>query len=412
MPLRLPRRFVIAYVLLYFFPPHPDSALVDSALEPLTDVWARVCAFVGAHLLGIPADRLQNLPSGSGDRTLDYVSALVIAIAAAVVATIWHVVQRRRIKATSMETTPPWVYTYARYALAFVMLGYGFAKIIPVQFGELWLDRLLQPIGLTSPMGMLWSLMSASPPYTRFGGIGEVVGGLLLLWRRTALAGAIVVSIVMANVVALNLAYDVPVKLYSAHLFLLALFIIDPHARRLLAALFPPAESTAGTHRLPVRVLLAFATAAVALGLSAHYNLDAYREDRAARAKGPLYGMYDVEQFRINAREIPPSLLEPARWRRMVVSGNYGGSVRLMNDTVVRYRFELDSATHTVVMRARGDTSAHAELHFAFTDSQHLALTGMVGRDSMRATLRRVPIPDFLLLSRGFRWVNEQPFNR
>jgi hypothetical protein len=30
----------------------------------------------------------------------------------------------------------------------------------------------------------------------------------------------------------------------------------------------------------------------------------------------------------------------------------------------------------------------------------------------MTATLHKVPTPDFVLTTRGFHWINDQPFNR
>ena len=93
-------------------------------------------------------------------------------------------------------------------------------------------------------MGLLWTFMGASRAYTIFGGLGELTGGLLLLWRRTTTLGALVVIAVMTNVVMLNFSYDVPVKQYSVHLVLMALYLLLPEARRLanLLLLNRPAE--------------------------------------------------------------------------------------------------------------------------------------------------------------------------
>ena len=124
-----------------------------------------------------------------------------------------------------------------RFVLGATMLSYGWAKVFPNQMPAPGPDRLLNPIGETSPMGLLWTFMGASSAYQIFAGVGEVVGGTLLFWRRTALLGALVLVVVLANVVALNFCYDVPVKLYSSHLLAMALFIVAPHVPRLLDVL-------------------------------------------------------------------------------------------------------------------------------------------------------------------------------
>jgi hypothetical protein len=46
--------------------------------------------------------------------------------------------------------------------------------------------------------------------------------------------GSILASAVMLNIVMLNFCYDVPVKLYSLNLFLLAIFLILPESKKLL----------------------------------------------------------------------------------------------------------------------------------------------------------------------------------
>ncbi len=125
-----------------------------------------------------------------------------------------------------------WLRLLVRYTLAFTLFGYGFAKIFPLQFPPPRLFRLIQPYGDFSPMGVLWNFMGASVPYQIFSGAAEALGGFLLLFRPTTTLGALVSFAVMANVVALNFCYDVPVKLYSCNLLLMAVFLAAGDAPR------------------------------------------------------------------------------------------------------------------------------------------------------------------------------------
>ena len=86
-------------------------------------------------------------------------------------------------------------------------------------------------------MGLVWTFMAASPAYTFFSGIAEVMGGVLLLFRRTTLLGGLVSIGVMLNVVMLNFCYDVPVKLFSFHLMFMGVVLIVPDAKRLFGLL-------------------------------------------------------------------------------------------------------------------------------------------------------------------------------
>jgi hypothetical protein len=51
-------------------------------------------------------------------------------------------------------------------------------------------------------------------------------------------------------------------------------------------------------------------------------------------------------------------------------------------------------------------------LAYVFPDSTHLTLTGRIGGDSVEMKLRRRPESSYLLVSRGFHWVNEVPYFR
>jgi hypothetical protein len=123
----------------------------------------------------------------------------------------------------------------ARYALSFALFTYAIAKIIPTQFPQLQFRQLAESYGQSSPMALLWNFMGFSTAYTIFSGCAELIPAILLLFRRTALMGSILASAVMLNVVMLNFCYDVPVKLYSLNLFLLAIFLALPESKKLFS---------------------------------------------------------------------------------------------------------------------------------------------------------------------------------
>ena len=59
--------------------------------------------------------------------------------------------------------------------MLFTMFGYGFAKLCLSQFAPPSPARLDQPIGESTPMGILWTFMGASPAYCIFTGAVEVL---------------------------------------------------------------------------------------------------------------------------------------------------------------------------------------------------------------------------------------------
>ena len=57
-----------------------------------------------------------------------------------------------------------------RFVLASALFGYGINKVFALQFPEPGLQRLTQDYGDSSPMGLMWTFMGASAPYTMFAG--------------------------------------------------------------------------------------------------------------------------------------------------------------------------------------------------------------------------------------------------
>ena len=172
---------------------------------------------------------------GSGDTTWDYVQLFCLLVLSVAATGVWSLLDRKRLNYDRLHLV---LRTIVRFWLAYNMIVYGTAKIIPVQMPSPTLERLLEPFGDASPMGLLWTFMGASAGYTMFTRAAELLGGLLLIARRTTLLGALVCCGVMANVVMLNFCYDVPVKLASSHLLVMAIFLIVPDLRRGLGDLF------------------------------------------------------------------------------------------------------------------------------------------------------------------------------
>src|SRR4029077_9546140 len=152
---------------------------------------------VGLHLFGVT---ITVMPNGSGDTTFNYVQIPCFLVAAALATVVWSVLDR---KATSYDTLHHWLRAYVRFALAAFMLSYGAYKVIQAQFPAPSLDRLIQPFGDASPMGLLWTFVGASTAYNVFTGAGEMLGGLLLTMRRTTTLAALVCIAVMSNVAML-----------------------------------------------------------------------------------------------------------------------------------------------------------------------------------------------------------------
>ncbi|RTR28317.1 hypothetical protein [Deinococcus radiophilus] len=170
------------------------------------------------------------LPTGSGDTLFDWTLAALLLVIALVAGTAWTAFQR---KVSSQHV--PVLSGLLRFFLAYSLLSYGLIKFNFGQFGLLNDWQLTATYGESSPMGLLWRFMATSPGYQWLAGVAEVLPALLLLHRRTVTLGALLAAVTMTNVLALNLFFDVPVKLFSAHLLLTALVLAAADLPRLWA---------------------------------------------------------------------------------------------------------------------------------------------------------------------------------
>ncbi len=226
-------RFSMLYWLLYNLP-QPLPSITPEFAQPAVAAYQEgadsLVRWTGAKVFEIEGEMVG--PNGSGDTTYAYIKLLLCFAGAAIVAGVWSLVDRR---ATDYRITKDWLRSYLRYVVASIMIGYGLAKlgVTGNQFSPPGGARLEQTYGDSSPMGLLWTFMGTSQAYTRFAGACELLGGVLLLFRRTTTAGAFVVFAVMVNVAMMNLCYDVPVKQYSLHIVAMAGYLLLPELRRL-----------------------------------------------------------------------------------------------------------------------------------------------------------------------------------
>ena len=408
-------RFAFCYLVLYNLPfPLDYVFLSTNVAKPYQDLWNFIVPWVGEDLFNVDPSVL---PNGSGDTTYNYVQVFCFLMLALAATAIWTFLDRKRANYARLHE---WLRVYVRFALALTMIGYGAAKVIPSQFPAPSLDRLLQPYGDSSPMGLLWTFMGASLTYSVFGGLSEMLGGLLLISRRTTLLGALVSIGVMTNVVLLNFSYDVPVKLFSSHLLLMAIFLTLPDLRRLANLLVfnrrvEPAEIQPLFRRkwlqrgaLALRTVF-FVGFAIFLLNQAYQGTKQY----GSRApKPPLYGIWNVEDFVMDGQARPPLITDEARWRRVVF--DYPGviAIQLMGDSRQRYRLALDAGKKSLALTKRDDPKWQSRLSYRQPEPQFLAMEGTFDGHKVQARLRRVDESKFLLVSRGFHWINEYPFNR
>ncbi|MGC1291120.1 MAG: hypothetical protein WA855_07555, partial [Candidatus Acidiferrales bacterium] len=208
-----------------------DSGAFEVDMTPAAKA---IVVWLAAHVFRV-GHSIITVETGSGDRIYDWIVLAVILALAILGTAIWSVLDRKRKSYARLYT---WFRVFVRLSLAATMLTYGAAKVIPLQMPFPYLNRLLEPYGNFSPMGVLWSSIGASQAYEIFAGAAEMLGGVLLFLPRTTTLGALICLADATQVFMLNMTYDVPVKLLSLHLILISLFLLAPDVKRLANLFF------------------------------------------------------------------------------------------------------------------------------------------------------------------------------
>jgi hypothetical protein len=130
--------------------------------------------------------------------------------------------------------------------------------------------------------------------------------------------------------------------------------------------------------------------------------------------KPPLYGIYNTELLIRNNDTIPPLTTDTTRWKQIIIQTPDYARIKLMNDTVRNYNFKIDTAKCEAVIYPAWDTAG--KTYFTYIkEHDYLILNSEPGYDTVNTVymkFKRFDEKSFRLMSRGFHWINEYPYNR
>lgn len=186
------------------------------------------------------------------------------------------------------------------YYLALQLMNYGLDKVFKAQFYLPEPNTLYTPFGMLGKDLLFWSTMGLSRSYSVFLGLLEVIPALFLLYKPTRNLGLLIATGVLLHIVAINLSFDISVKLYSSFLLLIALTALSPILKP-LASLFikgkaiqPKAATLPFRISIPVKmglksfvIILIFLETAFPFVYGGSFN-----DDTVPRP--PLHGAYQV----------------------------------------------------------------------------------------------------------------------
>jgi hypothetical protein len=352
---------------------------------------------------------------GSGDTAIDWLvvaEMLTLALAATLV---WTILDRRR---PHYQTLAAWLRFTIRLTLGMGMVNYGLAKLFPLQMAPPLMGVLNEPLGNTSPMTMLWTLIGLNPVYEMICGGAELLAGVLILFRRTALLGALLTAFLTTNIVLYNFCFDVPVKLYASHLLLLSLFVILPDSKSLfrffwqhqpavpLGIWVPPARRPS-FRRATAIIEIAFFVLCIG---NTTYTIGSrwLQVVEARNIHTPLIGAWRLDTATLHGKPEPLLVGVDQPATVIYIETPLRGNIRSTNGQLWRTQIKDDEAKHTLEIHPTA--SKGGTYNFTLPDPNHLTLTPTGPNQDKTATLTltRIPLPaQYPLLTRGFHFISE-----
>jgi hypothetical protein len=199
----------------------------------------------------------------------------------------------------------------------------------------------------------------------------------------------------------------------------MSLFLLAPHAVRLwkLLVLNKAVESARCEPIFNDRkkriahliVKIALIVFIVTNDIIIHLDIQRQLEDSMG-SRVSYGGIYNVETFVLRGDTIPAILNNTTRWKRVLVYQKDVAFIEYMDGIVMTQRFESDTARHTIKIIS-SPSYAYSFNYFPFGKTRIL-WKGLMGSDSLKLVVHKKGFDDFLLINRGFHWINESPFSQ
>jgi uncharacterized membrane protein YkgB len=430
------RWFLYFFILFWFPEPYlyfPLGTLYPSWLSKITEwvlqptrfleneIWNNFIPWIGKHILHLKKD-ITVFTNGSGDTTYDYIKFFTIIVISFLLAILWWSIDK---KFKNYDRFKYWTNVIVRFFLATMLFSYGYSKMFHIQMPGPDLARLLQPYGDSSPMRITWTFLGLSKGYSFFIGFSEVLAGILLLFRKTSLLGALLSILVMFNVFIINMCFDVPVKIFSFQLTMLGVYLAWPYFKHLYNLFILHKNEVLVKEQqilfskkwkvfFKVIKILAVIDLAFFIGYNEYKNIDKYGD---GVKKNALYGIYDTKHFVVNKDTILPLNTDSTRWDFIFFDNRNNEDVVCGVNTMTKKRLRFDVVIDSlqkqnITLTDMQDSLIQYKFKVEKLDSVQYVFKGVFGKDSIKIWTKKRDLKNFRLINTPFRWINEYPYNR
>jgi len=417
-------RFFLIYLLLQVFarPFFEDVPVFSLIAQAQHYVCLLLVTLFNTYVLHFK-DKL--LPMERSSDSLFHWAQLILFLTLAVTSTlVWSILDRKR---KSYNRASLFLVIILRYYIAYISFMYGIIKIYGLQMPFPTLTYMATPVGDLLPVKLSWLYIGYSAPYQIFSGILEFTVGALLLYKRTLTLGLFIGLGVYINVLMMNLGYNIPVKIFSAHLVLMILYLLARERER-LASFFifnRPAPQNMLYHFVPSKtmriVLLAVKSifiVAVMYLLAGPYNYKKRQVIANSKEIKPIpYGLYNVTTFVKNNDTLPVLANDTLIWKDIIFErGNKFASVNTC-DTLFKkiynrgiFYYKADTLKNTMVCfkhTTKGKATIFNVRYKLSGNKEHVQMWVKLKKDSLYLELDKSN-RKFRLGEKQFNWVTPE----
>jgi hypothetical protein len=387
--------FLVSFSFGYHLLPEPGNILND-VFESMARFTARLF-FPGKNITaGLISDSL-----------LFYINALNILLLSMLLAFLWGLLFNT---IRSHDRLLYWFTAGVRYYLALQLSIYGFSKIFTLQFYTPEPNTLYTKLGDVPKDLLYWSTMGVSKGYSIFLGLGEVLAATLLLFRRTALIGAFISVFILINVVAVNFAYDISVKLLSCFLLVLSVFLVLPDIKRVVQffsgkQVAPRRAYVPQFRNVHTRWIYRILLSSIFILIFLESTWPYLAQDRSYQKKlsrGTPRGAYYVDTFILDGDTLPPLMTDTVRWKRVFFHTRGYFITEKMNDEMIDYKLSY-AASDTIYVTPNGSGEV-VPFGWSRPDSNTVILEGNTGLNQLKLVLRPLSLQQLPALKHEFNW--------
>ncbi len=400
----------LLFVLSYFFL-YSNSGMFLTAF--LTNWIYSIVVPSFAGLFGVTGVEKIEM-TGSGDTPFDFHQVFFMLFTAFIASIVLLFLVKKKCTVDFFMKT---VYMLVRYFVIYMMIIYGLSKVFYLQF-QFPADYAMEVnLGDKSPMGLMWTFMGYSEGYTMFAGWLEFLAGLFLVFRRTTILGVLMTFGVMLNVFALNMFYDVPVKLFSFHIVLMSLFLLFPVRREIASFFLGRDKVTRDT--IPFfdygnyNSMMLWAKIGLLSFMLIRMGVGNYSSYKSKKNSAVITGKYEVvdQEFFMDGEEILDTSYAKI-WESVPHLNRRSFGVKYKDGRERYFLAQIDTENQTIGLKLGTDPdSLYQMLNYTISDTSNIHISGNLYTDSISINLKKVE-KEYLLKTRGFHWIQEYPYNR